>query len=85
MDKRFTADEQTLIMNALEAATGFHNDTVASSEQAYRDKLEAAGVEFIAIDNEPFRVLARQQIPKKFAGTWKDGMYQAISQTEGAP
>jgi tripartite ATP-independent transporter DctP family solute receptor len=78
--KRFTADEQVLIMNALDAATLFHNDTVERSEQEYKEKLEAAGVEFIAIDNEPFRKLAREKIPAKFSDTWKEGMYQAISE-----
>lgn len=79
--KRYTPDEQALILNAVDSATRFHNDAVASSEQDYQSNLEAAGVEFIAIDNEPFRAIAREKIPPQFAGIWKDGMYQAISET----
>ena len=80
MAKRFTHEEQALIMRALAVATRFHNDTVASSEADYKKKLEAAGVEFVAIDNKPFRSIARKKIPQQFADSWKAGMYEAISE-----
>lgn len=80
--RRYSKAERRLINDALAAATRYHNDEVANSESEYREKLIAAGVEFIAIDNEPFRELARRQIPTQFADTWKPGLYEAISRTE---
>lgn len=81
-ERRYSETEQQLILNALDAATRYHNDEVANSESDYREKLKAAGVQFIEIDSEPFRELARQQIPPQFAETWKPGLYETISKTE---
>lgn len=76
---RFTAAEQACVMRAFEAATVWHNQEVERAEAMYRREIEAAGVEFIPLDVEPFRKLARERIPAEFSGIWKPGLYEQLS------
>lgn len=78
---RFTGEERALLGKALEEATRWHNREVELSEAFYRRELEEAGVEFVAIDPEPFRKLARERIPVQFNRTWKPDLYRQISET----
>jgi tripartite ATP-independent transporter DctP family solute receptor len=81
-ETRFTGEEQALILAAATEATGWHNRELDRCEADYRAKLEEAGVEFVPVDREAFRTLAKEQIPPKFETTWKPGLYRAISETE---
>jgi len=77
--RRFTAAEQACVMRAFEEATAWHNQEVERAEATYRKEIEAAGVEFIPLDVEPFRKLARERIPAEFNGIWKPGLYEQLS------
>jgi tripartite ATP-independent transporter DctP family solute receptor len=80
-DDRFTAPERAIILDAARDATEWHNQEVARSETDYRERLEAAGCEFVPVDRDAFRRLAQEKIPPLFEGTWKDGLYRKISET----
>ncbi|HRR34190.1 MAG TPA: TRAP transporter substrate-binding protein [Kiritimatiellia bacterium] len=77
--RRFTEAEQACVMRAFEAATAWHNQEVERAEVKYRKEIEAAGVEFVPLDVEPFRKLARERIPAEFKGLWKPGLYEQLS------
>ena len=79
LDSRFTEEERNLLVEALNSSTVWHNLEVERAESEYRQKLEADGVEFIAIDAEPFRKLACERIPPQFEKVWKPGLYERIS------
>lgn len=81
LQRRFTKDEQTLIQTALTNATHWQNREVEQSEVFYRKALENEGVEFVAIDSELFRMLARERIPAQFRKTWEPDLYRRISET----
>lgn len=81
LDKRFTETERNLLVEALNTATIWHNREVERAEADYRQKLEAEGVEFVALDAEPFRKLACERIPPQFEKVWKPGLYQSISES----
>lgn len=78
-NKRFTTAEQALIMHAFDAATEWHNREVERAEAQYRQEIESAGVEFVTLDIEPFRKIARERIPKQFERVWQKGFYERIS------
>ena len=77
--RRLDAQEQALVMRAFDAATAWHNQEVERAEATYRQEIEKAGVEFVPLDVEPFRKLARERIPGQFASVWKRGLYEQIS------
>ena len=77
--RRLDAQEQALVMRAFDAATEWHNQEVERAEATYRQEIEKAGVEFVPLDVEPFRKLARERIPGQFASVWKRGLYEQIS------
>ncbi|MBC8874462.1 MAG: TRAP transporter substrate-binding protein [Planctomycetes bacterium] len=81
LDARFTDDEQKLIFEAAQEATDWHNLEVECSEEDYREKIEAAGVEFVPVDREAFLSLAKEKIPTQFEKTWKPGLYRRILET----
>jgi len=81
LDARFTDDEQKLIFEAAKEATDWHNREVERSEEDYRKKIEAAGVEFVPVDREAFLSLAKEKIPTQFQKTWKPGLYRRILET----
>ena len=81
LDARFTDDEQKLIFEAAKEATDWHNREVERSEEDYRKKIEAAGVEFVPVDREAFLSLAKEKIPTQFEKTWKPGLYRRILET----
>ena len=83
LERRFTDEEQELLLRALDVSTRWHNKEVERAEDDYRRKLEEGGVEFVAIDPEPFRRLARERIPPQFEKVWKPGLYKSISSSEG--
>jgi tripartite ATP-independent transporter DctP family solute receptor len=80
--QRFNAQEQALVMRAFDAATDWHNQEVARAESTYRSEIEKAGVEFVPLDVEPFRKLARERIPAQFSSVWKPGLYEQISEAK---
>lgn len=79
--RRFDEKEQALVMRAFDAATDWHNREVARAESVYRAEIEKAGVEFVPLDVEPFRKLARERIPGQFKTVWEPGLYEQISNT----
>lgn len=79
LEKRFTEEEQKMLIEALDSTTVWHNLEVERAESEYRRKLEADGVEFVPLDTEPFRKLARERIPPQFEKVWKPGLYERIS------
>lgn len=81
LERRFTPEECAVLLGALDATTRWHNQEVERAEAGYRQKLEADGAEFVAIDPEPFRALARERIPLLFEKLWKPGLYQQISES----
>ncbi|MDD2598272.1 MAG: TRAP transporter substrate-binding protein [Kiritimatiellae bacterium] len=82
LERRFTPEERGLLLRALEDTTRWHNLEVERAEAGYRQKLEADGAEFVAIDSEPFRELARERIPQQFEKVWKPGLYKLISESQ---
>jgi tripartite ATP-independent transporter DctP family solute receptor len=78
-ERRFNAQQRRWILAAFDEATRWHNREVERMEADYRAKLEAGGMEFVPIDPEPFREIARRQIPPLFSTVWKAGLYEAIS------
>jgi len=81
VERLLTTDERKLFYRALDDATRWHNEEVMRAETEYREKLEAAGVEFVPVDPEPFRRLAHEQLPPLFAKVWKPGLYERIIAT----
>ncbi len=81
-DKKFTQEEQDIILGAAQEATNWHNQELERSEAEYKIKLTEAGVEFVQVDRDAFISLAKERIPAQFAGTWKEGLYKAISETQ---
>jgi tripartite ATP-independent transporter DctP family solute receptor len=81
LEKRFTVEERALLRRALDSATAWQNQEVERAESEYRQKLEAEGAEFVAIDPEPFRALACERIPQQFEKVWKPGLYKRISES----
>ena len=79
-DERFTEEERTVILTAAREATDWHNKEVEQSEAEYRRKLEEGGVEFVPVDQEAFRTLAREKIPGQFEKSWKPDLYRRISE-----
>jgi len=80
-DDFFTAQEKELILSAAQKATQWHNRQLERSETEYRDKLTEAGVEFLPVDREAFRNLAKEKIPPLFEQTWEKGLYEKIIDT----
>lgn len=80
--QRFDTQEQALVMRAFDAATAWHNQEVERSEVTYRQEIEKAGVEFVPLDVEPFRKLARERIPEQFSSVWKKGLYEQLSKAD---
>jgi TRAP-type C4-dicarboxylate transport system substrate-binding protein len=80
-DEHFTASERGIILQAAQAATDWHNQEVEQSEADYREKLEAAGVEFVPVDRPAFQKLAKERIPDQFQKTWRPGLYRQILET----
>ena len=80
--QRFDPAEQALVLRAFDAATAWHNLEVERSEVTYRQEIEKAGVEFVPLDVEPFRKLARERIPALFSSVWKPGLYEQISSVQ---
>ena len=80
-DEYFTKDEQKIILEAARESTDWHNREVERSESEYRKEIEAAGVEFVSVDREAFRKLAKERIPALFEKTWKPGLYRRIQET----
>ena len=81
LDERFTPEEKRIILDAARDATDWHNREVERAEAEYREKLTAAGVEFVSVDREAFLALAKEKIPPQFEGTWKPGLYRRILET----
>lgn len=81
LDRRLTPGERALLIRALDDATRWHNAEVARAEDTCRQRLQDAGVTFIPLDTEPFRLLAREHLPPRFARVWQPGLYSQISQT----
>ncbi|MCF7847538.1 MAG: TRAP transporter substrate-binding protein [Kiritimatiellales bacterium] len=81
-DGRFDKQEREWLLQALDEATRWHNQEVARAESEYRRELEASGVEFVPIDVEPFRKLARERLPSQFGSVWKSGLYERISEEQ---
>ncbi len=80
-ERRLNAEERALLERALADATRWHNDEVERAEAEYRQKLEADGMVFVPLDTEPFRRLAAERLPPIFAGVWKPGLIERITET----
>ena len=76
--ERFTAEERRIILDALQEATAWHNAEVTAAETGYRQSLQEAGVQFIDVDREAFRTLAREKIPTLFQDRWAPDIYRRI-------
>jgi TRAP-type C4-dicarboxylate transport system substrate-binding protein len=79
-ERRFTEDERALVLDALDDATVWHNRELERAETEYRRKIEAAGCEFVPVDREAFRELAKEKIPGLFEKSWKPGLYRRVSE-----
>jgi tripartite ATP-independent transporter DctP family solute receptor len=77
-EKRFTPEERALLTEARCEANRWHNRNLEASEKEFRRKLMEAGVEFVEVDREAFRRIAKSEIPKQFEGIWKSGIYEKI-------
>jgi tripartite ATP-independent transporter DctP family solute receptor len=77
-ERRFDEDERKIVLEALDHATKWHNREVGRAEAEYREKIEAAGCEFVPVDREAFRKLAKEKIPKMFEKSWKPGLYRRV-------
>ncbi|NQT17558.1 MAG: hypothetical protein HQ582_32690, partial [Planctomycetes bacterium] len=53
---------------------------VQLAETEYREKIEAAGCEFVPVDREAFRELAKEKIPGLFEASWMPGLYRRVSE-----
>lgn len=84
-EKRFNELEKAIIITALREATNWHNAELEREEENYRKRLIEAGVEFVKVDRDAFRNLAREKIPDQFKSRWKPGLFKAISDSSGAP
>lgn len=82
-ERRFTEQERRIILDAISDATRWQNSEVERDEIKYRKLLEAAGVEFVPLDVEPFRILASKKLSPQFSKVWKKGLYNKIL-SEGA-
>lgn len=78
-ERRFNPQQRQWILAAFDEATRWHNLEVERMEAEYRKKLEAGGMEFVPVDPEPFRDIARRKIPPQFSAIWKPGLYESIS------
>jgi len=81
LEKRLTAEERALFLRALDDTTRWHNEEVERAESEYRAKLEASGMIFVPLDTAPFRRLARERVPPRFAHVWQAGLIERISET----
>lgn len=79
-ERRFTEDERATVMAALDYATDWHNRQLEEAEVDYRTKIEAAGCQFVPVDREAFRELAKEKIPLLFEKSWKPGLYRRVSE-----
>ena len=77
-ETRFDPQQQALLRKALDEATVWHNEELQRSERRYRQLLEEAGVEFVEVDRDAFRRIAREEIPPLFEKKWKPGLYREI-------
>lgn len=81
-ENRFTPEERALLTEARREANRWHNQRLEESEQEFRRKLIEAGVEFVEVDRDAFREIARSRIPEQFEGIWKSGIYEEIARSE---
>jgi TRAP-type C4-dicarboxylate transport system substrate-binding protein len=81
-ENRFTDEERSLLDEARREANRWHNESLEKSEEEFRRKLIEAGVEFVEVDRDAFRDIAKSKIPQQFEGTWKPGIYEAIANSE---
>jgi len=81
-EQRFTDGERAMLTEAREEANRWHNARLEESEAEFRRTLIEAGVEFVDVDREAFRAIARSRIPAEFEGIWKPGAYEAIVDSE---
>ncbi len=79
-ERRFTEQERAVVLEALNDATDWHNRELQLAEAEYREKIEAAGCEFVPVDREAFRELAKNKIPGLFEESWTPGLYQRVSE-----
>ena len=79
-ERRFSDRERILVLEALDYATDWHNRELQLAEAEYREKIEAAGCEFIPVDREAFRDLAKEKIPRLFEEDWTPGLYRRVSE-----
>jgi tripartite ATP-independent transporter DctP family solute receptor len=70
-ENRFTPEERALLTEARREANRWHNQRLEESEQEFRRKLIEAGVEFVEVDRDAFRDIAKSKIPPLFEETWK--------------
>lgn len=81
-DNRFTDAERALLTEARREANRWHNRRLEESEDEFRRMLIEAGVEFVEVDRDAFREIAKKKIPPQFEGTWKPGIYEEIVNSE---
>jgi TRAP-type transport system periplasmic protein len=81
-EERFTSEERALLTEARREANRWHNRQLEASEEEFRRKLKKAGAEFVEVDREAFREIAKTKIPQQFQGVWKPGIYEAIVNSE---
>jgi len=81
-EARFTDEERALLTEARIEAKRWHNQRLEESEEEFRRKLIKAGVEFVEVDRDAFREIAKSKIPPLFDGIWKPGIYKEIANSE---
>ena len=79
-ERRFSDPERALVLEALDYATDWHNRELQLAEAEYREKIEAAGCEFVPVNREAFRELAKEKIPGLFEKSWTPGLYRRVSE-----
>ncbi|MDR0335767.1 MAG: TRAP transporter substrate-binding protein [Planctomycetaceae bacterium] len=79
---RFTDREQMIILNAVKTTTDWHNAELFAAEREYEQKLQEFGIEFIDVNRETFRCLAREKIPQLFKDRWATDILKRINETK---
>ena len=80
--KKFSQENQEIIIDALKKAEIFHNDLIQEYEMIYRKEIEASGTEFIEVDRRAFEELAMKVIPPYFKDAWVPNLYERIVSVE---
>ena len=77
---RLAPNQQQALREAASEAGLLEHDLMLQYDEQYKQQLRNAGMEFVTVDREAFREPVIQQLPKRFAGEWLDGLLQQFNQ-----